>query len=198
MLGTMRFRVAAYLSLGFASLLIVGLSFRLISLNRAYTNLKSKLSGLHEGIVVPSFQATTLAGDTLTIGETPDLEAKHVLFILTTTCPFCQATVPVWAGLADSASRHAGTDVLVVGISLDGPDETRRFIEAFGVRFPVLAFPSEKYQSMYRATTVPQTVILNSAGAVLFAHTGQLRPGPILDSAYRALRREPPRQVAGR
>ncbi len=49
-------------------------------------------------------------------------------------------------------------------------------------------FPDWKTAQLARARAVPQTLVLNHWGEVVFAHTGRLEPGPVLDSVYAALR----------
>src|ERR1044071_1211731 len=87
--------------------------------------------------------------------------------------------------------------VQVLAISLDSVERTRRYVNEHALRFTVVTFPSDKYQRLYRANSVPQTVVLDGTGAVVYAHVGLLRSGPVLDSVYRAaLQISPTRTVA--
>jgi hypothetical protein len=52
--------------------------------------------------------------------------------------------------------------------------------------FPVVTFPSLKLRRLYRAGTVPETVVLDKDGRVLHAHTGLLDQPVVLDSIYQA------------
>ena len=89
--------------------------------------------------------------------------------------------------LTDSARRLAGWTVDVVGISLDSAEATKRYGEAQGLSFPLVTFPSRKLKQLYRARAVPQTLVLDEEGRVLYARTGLLEPTATLDSVYRAL-----------
>ena len=164
--------------------LVVVLSLRLIALNRANAGLRMRAVQPHAGDAVPAFLATTVNGDTLTIGEGTDPAARQVLFVLTTTCPFCRATLPVWAVLADSLARLGKGHIRVVAISLDSLGQSRRYAAEHGIRYPVVTLLSEKLRRLYRARWVPQTIVLNSEGVVLFAHVGRIQAGPTLDSVY--------------
>ena len=171
--------------LALACALVVVLGRRQTSLNRAYAELKAKVSLAYPGYVVPTVRTVTTGGDSVTIGELADTSARQVIFLLTTTCPFCLATLPVWAPLADSA-RALGFGV--VALSLDSLGKTLAYIESHGLKYPVGLLQGWKTIRLLRATAVPQTLVLNYAGEVLYAHVGQLTPGPGLDSVYSALR----------
>ena len=109
----------------------------------------------------------------------------QVLFVLTTTCRFCRATLPIWATLADSLKRLNGDAIRVVALSLDSTEQTRRYVSEHGIGYSVASFPTGKMRRLYRAGSVPQTLVLDAWGVVRYAHVGQLAPGPELDSVYR-------------
>jgi peroxiredoxin len=171
--------------LGLAGLVVV-LGKRQIALNRAYAELRRLSSTPHKGYGVPAFLAHTLTGDTVTVGEVADSSARQVLFVLTTTCPYCRASLPVWALLADSLARVSGRHVRVVALSLDSLRRTNAYAAEHQLRYSVATFPSEKLRRLYRAGDVPQTVVLDAQGEVLYSHLGALVVGPVLDSVYRA------------
>ncbi len=166
--------------------LVVWLSLRQVEVNKAYAELRRLATQPHEGYAVPGFVAQTITGDTLTIGEGGSLEDRTILFVLTTTCPYCLATLPVWTSLADSVERSGV--VRVVALALDSVEAVRRYAAAHHLLFRMATFPSEKLRRLYRAGSVPQTVVLDGAGTVRYAHIGMLKPGPKLDSVYLALK----------
>jgi peroxiredoxin len=120
------------------------------------------------------------------------------VFVLTTTCPYCRQTLTVWSRLADSARHLDGWTVDVVGISLDSAEATARYGAAQKLAFPLVTFPARKLKQLYRARAVPQTLVLDEEGRVLYARTGLLEPAAVVDSVYRALQwiRPAPRQTA--
>jgi peroxiredoxin len=186
-------RTIALLSLGLlaASALVVVLSIRHIELNQAYAALRRRATEPHAGYAVPTFFAKTLTGDTLTIGESTDSTSRQVLFVLTTTCPYCKATLPVWAELADSLERLDSGRIRVVALSLDSVERTRRYVSEHELSYAVTTFPKDKLRRLYRAGSVPQTVVLNARGEVVYATVGQLLAGPVLDSIYWAVSWKP-------
>jgi peroxiredoxin len=172
-----------------AATLVVVLSQRLTRLTHAYEVLQRRASTLTTGTMVPTFQAVTLTGDTLTVGERLD-GGKQVLLLLTTTCPFCRATLPVWAQLADSI-RQVRPEVEVIAVSLDSLDETRRYAEEHGLAMPVVTLPTRKLGRLLRAGRVPQTVVVDHEGRVLYGWTGLLSAQAVLDSILIAVTAAP-------
>jgi len=178
--------VALSTALVLALVLVVVLGRRLDALGEEYHKVRRLASRLHAGSVVPAFRAATLNGDSLTIGEAPRPDSRQVLLVLTTTCPYCKATLPVWARLADSLTRLPNHSIQVIAISLDSVEATRRYVKEHSLAFPVVTFPSAKLKRLYRAGTVPETVVLDKDGRVLHARTGVLDVPAVLDSIYQA------------
>jgi peroxiredoxin len=179
-----------------ASALIVALAIRHQSLTEAYRTLRLRTSLPSAGAVVPTFRARTLAGDSITIGEDPDPLARQVLFVLTTSCPFCRQTLPTWARIADSVSRLSQGHVVVAAISLDSLGLTEDYVRQHQLRYPVVLFPAKKLRRLYRASFVPQTLVLDHEGRILYARTGLLEPQAVVDSVFAALSRPLPTVAA--
>jgi len=176
--------------------LIVLLAQRQRDLSRAYTELRLRTTLLHAGNVVPTFITTTLDGHQVTIGTTKAPEGRQVLFILRTTCPFCRATLPIWERLADSLRRVAVPPIELYAISLDPADSTRAYAKLHRLSYPVLTFPEPKLERLYRVGAVPQTVVLDNTGRVLYAMTGVLDSAAVLDSVFQAATAPHPRGPA--
>ena len=169
------------------SALCIALATEFRDLSRSYDVLRQRSGLPHAGYFMPTFSARTMAGDSVQIGATSGVRHRQLVFVLTTTCPYCRQTLPIWAALADSVRRLSGWTVDVVGISLDSVDVTRTYGETHGVAYPLVTFPSRKLKQLYRARAVPQTLVLDEEGRVLYARTGLLEPAATLDSVYRAL-----------
>lgn len=167
-----------------ASALVLLLSRRLRELSADYQNLRLLSTLPHAGIVVPTFRTVTLTGDSVTVGEDPDSTTRQVLFVFNTTCPYCRGIVPIWHQMADSL-RSLGR-VQVLAISLHSADTTQHYVVEHALRYPVLIFAQPKLARLYRAVAVPQTVVLDWTGTVLYAKTGTLDPAS-LDSVYAAV-----------
>jgi thiol-disulfide isomerase/thioredoxin len=171
-----------------ASGLVLVLSNRNGELSADYQRLRVQTTLPHGGTIVPTFRTTTLQGHPVVVGELTDSAARQVLFVFNTTCPFCLATIPVWRRLADSLGRFKGVQVLA--ISLDPADSASRYVAENAIPYSVVTFPQPKLTRLYRATLVPQTVVLDWRGTVIYAKTGTLDPAA-LDALYAALARKP-------
>lgn len=172
-MATRDWRLAlAVVALVVASGLVVVLAERQVALRHAYDDLRAKARLPYRGLAVPTFRGSTVHGDSITVGELPDSAGRQLLFVFTTTCPFCRATLPVWAALTDSIASSHGAGVEVIGIALDSASAAASYAAEHQLPFPVLTFPDRKTAQLYRARAVPQTVVLNQWGEVLFAHKG--------------------------
>jgi len=169
-----------------AAALVVALGQRQRDLSRAYDRLREWATLPHTGLQVPAFTTSTLDGAPVTIGAAAAPEARQVLFVLRTGCPYCLATLPVWQRIADSVRRVATPQVELYGISLDAADSTKAYVRAHHVSYPVLTFPDRKFVLLYRAVATPETVVLDDGGRVLYARTGLLDSAAVLDSVFRA------------
>lgn len=175
--------------LGIASALVVLLGLRLTDLRAALREAQRKVLLPYRGYVLPTFAATTITGDTATIGAVNDPQGRQVVLILTTTCPHCLATLPIWRQVVDSVGRTEGHRVRVVAISLDSVHLTVDYAAAHQIDYPLVALTDWRLVQLLKARAVPQTLVVDDRGVVLFAHTGRLGPGPVLDSVYDAFRR---------
>lgn len=151
----------------------------------------------HSGMYLPRFETKTLTGDTVAIGVSSD-SGRQVLFVFTTTCPYCVASLPAWRAIADSV-RLGALPARLFGITLDSTAATSLYVQVHELSYPVVMFPHRRFRQFYRATQVPQTIVLDDQGLVLYARTGQMDAGLGLDSVLAALRwRRPPAVGADR
>ncbi len=160
----------------------LGLSERLSKLSKAYQELRRQATLPHRGFLLPTFTAGTVSGDSLVIGPP---KGRQLIFEFNATCPYCRATLPTWKTLADSA-RRLPQGIQVLGISLDSVPRAREHVVAEQLAFPVVTFPTRKMRRLSRAGTLPQTLVLDDDGLVIYAHAGVVTPS-VLDSIYQAL-----------
>ncbi len=139
------------------------------------------------GQFVPAFVAATITGDTVRI-LSGDTASRQLLLVFTTTCPYCEASVPAWNDLARRAALQGAA---VLGISLDSLDQTRRYAQQHGLQYPVIQFPNEAYRRMYRANTVPITMVIDGSGHVIYARMGVVETEAAKDSILAAVRWRP-------
>jgi len=169
----------------------VALGIETRSLRAAYQDLGNRVREPHAGIFVPTFRTATLRGDSLTVGALAR-SGRQVVFVFTTTCPYCRASLPAWRQLAYDADTSRVMHVQVLGISWDSVEQTRRYAAEQGLTFPIVRFPERKLGVLYRARAVPVTLVLDSMGRVLFGHVGVLTDTLARDSVWPAIRFRPP------
>lgn len=143
------------------------------------------------GMYMPAFQAAPVEGGApATIGELP-AEGRQVLLIYTTTCPYCRSSIPAWKHLTAAVDTMTSIRATVWGVSLDSVDVTRQYISRHGLPYSTVRFPDEKVAAMYRAGTVPVTLVLDERGRTIYSRTGELKEKIAIDSVIAAIRWRP-------
>lgn len=142
----------------------------------------------YAGMTVPVVSATSLAGETFQIGD-PTPDRPQVLLVFTTTCGFCRQTLPAWHYLADTL--RASGDAEVIGISLDSILPPTDSLRRMGFTFPVIELADPRLRALYRAKSVPTTVVVGEQGRVLHARMGALTTERAIDSVLQAVRTAP-------
>ncbi|MDP9348514.1 MAG: TlpA family protein disulfide reductase [Gemmatimonadota bacterium] len=160
---------------------MVVLALRVRDQNERYARLYDRATRPYAGMWVPTFRAATLAGDSVTIGETPE-GRRQVLFFFTTICPYCKSSLPAWKELAATLDTLTTPKVEVYGVSLDSVDVTREYAVEHELPYPVLFFPEEKLSRIYRAGTVPLTAVLDEQGRMVHARLGEISERASIDS----------------
>ena len=160
-----------------ASGLVVVLATQNRALHHELNDLRLRQHTLQTGLFVPAFRTATLAGDSVTVGQAA-AGGYQVLFMFTTTCPHCLATLPAWRRIAEAVGAGPLAGVQVLGISLDGASATGGYVAEHRLTFPVLTFPDNKTARLYRADEVSVTVVLDPDGRVILG-----RPGGLTDAA---------------
>jgi peroxiredoxin len=170
-------------ALAVAALLIVVLALRVRALNRENEELFLRATRPYAGMYVPAFSSPTTDGGTVSVAAPG--RARQVLFVFNRTCPYCRASIPAWTRLG-VALEAAGGRGAAVGVSLDPPDSARAYAARHGLRYPVAVFPDRRTIALYRTRTVPVTMVVDSAGRVLYSRVGELTEGAATDSVRAA------------
>lgn len=178
------------LALTAAAALVVVLSLKVRDLNDRYAKLFERATRPYAGMFVPTFRTSTLDGAPVTVGEAPP-SGRQVLFVYTTTCPYCKTTLPAWREIAAALDTVRSIPVAVYGISLDSAEVTRRYAAENRLPFPTVRFPEDKLTAIYRAGTVPLTVVLDERGRMIHSRLGELKGRPAIDSVLAMVRWKP-------
>ncbi|MBM4162479.1 MAG: TlpA family protein disulfide reductase [Ignavibacteria bacterium] len=128
----------------------------------------------------PSIAEQLQVGDTLVLhrlelvqdGSKLDTTSRRqMIFIFTTTCPFCKEIVPTWNEL----SVMAQSSLSVFAVSLDSKDLTSEYIKQNRVSYPVLvANDAKTFKKINKTHVVPQTILVERNGKVQKVWTGKL------------------------
>ncbi|WP_420126021.1 peroxiredoxin family protein [Longimicrobium sp.] len=188
------FRSLPYLALAAAAVLVVVLGQQKRSLIEEVQKTRSQLVEARtqpmRGMWMPAFQAPTIEGQPATIGEVPG-EGRQVLLMYTTTCPYCLSSIPAWKQIKAVTDTMTSIRAAVYGVSLDSVDVTRQYIAKHALPYPTVRFPDEKVAGMYRAGTVPVTLVLDEQGRTIYSRTGELKNPAAIDSVMQAIRWRP-------
>jgi peroxiredoxin len=188
-------RILPYAALALAAVLVVVLAQQkrglITQVERAQLQLRQARSEPIRGQYFPAFTATALDGGQATIGELP-APGKQVLLMYTTTCPYCLSSIPAWKRITAAVDTMWSVRATVYGVSLDSVDVTRQYVAKHRLPYRTIRFPNEKMARIYRAGTVPLTVVLDEQGRTIYTRTGELKSPAAIDSVMQAIRWVPP------
>jgi peroxiredoxin len=188
------FRTLPYLALAAAAVLVVVLGQQkrqlIEQVEQTQYQLRQARTEPMRGMWMPAFQAPTLEGQPATIGELPG-QGRQVLLMYTTTCPYCLTSIPAWKQIKAAADTMTSMRAAVYGVSLDSVDATRQYIARHRLPYQTVRFPDEKVAGMYRAGTVPITLVLDERGRAIYSRTGELKDRAAIDSVMQAIRWRP-------
>ena len=129
---------------------------------------------LDVGRQAPDFTLRTVDGTTFSLKEAL-AEGPVVLAFFKISCPICQYAFPYLDRLHRALK---GSSVTVIGVSQDGPNETRSFMREFGVTFKVAIDDESNHfavSNAYGLTNVPTVVEIAPDGTIESAIVGWSR-----------------------
>ncbi|HLM66638.1 MAG TPA: redoxin domain-containing protein [Longimicrobium sp.] len=187
-------RSLPYLALAAAAVLVVVLGQQkralITQVEETQMQLRKARTEPLRGMYMPAFQAQTVEGGSATIGELP-AEGRQVLLMYTTTCRFCLSSIPAWKQITAAVDTMTTMRATVYGVSLDSADVTKQYVVKHGLPYQTVRFPNERVAGMYRAGTVPVTLVLDEQGRTVYSRTGELREKAAIDSVIAAIRWRP-------
>ncbi len=111
----------------------------------------------------PDFEFPVLGGGRVSLSG----QKKKVVLInvWATWCVPCLDEMPDLQRLYERMKRNgAPFEILAVSIDALGADAVERFVDRFGLTFPVLLDPRGSIKKLYRTTGVPETFIVDGQG----------------------------------
>lgn len=169
---------------GFLHVAIVALAIQVVVFASQNKELKKKMEGPQ--------QVHLKDGEYFSIGNLipvkdavlPDTTQRdQLIFVMTTTCPFCKESLPFWKDLANDRSLNLS----VFAISLDEKERTSAYAVEQSIPFPVF-IPSnvEEFIKQVKSSSVPKTIVRAKDGRVRKIITGRLRKESIREIAFAA------------
>ena len=128
-----------------------------------------------EGDTIPDTPVVGPAGETATLSDL--VSGGGVVAFLTTTCPFCQEMLPVWAELS---REYSARGVSFAAVMLDTAGATKQYVAEHSVEFPLWAL-LEPATAEVKVAIVPYTLLVGPGGVVRNTWPG------LLDTAETAM-----------
>ncbi len=120
----------------------------------------------------PDFELDVIDGSSFRLGEHLGKEVV-LLDFWATYCDPCLAAMP---HLNDLYQRHKRQGLLVVGVSIDGPEsiaQVRATVSRLGVEFPILLDDESSVVALYNPkVSAPFSVLIGKDGAVIAKREG--------------------------
>ncbi|MCH8339729.1 MAG: TlpA family protein disulfide reductase [Chloroflexi bacterium] len=132
-----------------------------------------------EGFLAPDFTLETLQGETVTLS---DLRGKAVVVNLWASwCPPCRAEMPALQA-AYEADRDRGLEILAVDMTYqDTEQDALRFIQEFGLTFPIALDRDGTVARQYLLRALPSTFFVGPDGVITKVVIG----GPMSEATIR-------------
>jgi cytochrome c biogenesis protein CcmG/thiol:disulfide interchange protein DsbE len=128
-----------------------------------------------KGFLAPDFTLTALDGATVRLS---DLRGKPVLInFWASWCGPCRAEMPHLQAVFEA---HADDGLVVLGVNqLESPPAVARFVEEFGLTFPIPLDNEGNVSATYQARALPTSFFVDADGVIRDAFTGPMTGGLI-------------------
>jgi peroxiredoxin len=151
---------------------LITLAIQVVILSRQNRQMNQRKSlsvkeQLKEGDTLDLHQAHAIRG-----GDHMDTtSSRQLVFVLSTSCPFCRESVPAWKELASKAK----SPLAVFGISVDSCDSTSEYMKRNNITFPVyICLDAAAFKKANKINGVPQTILRERGGKVDKVWVGRL------------------------
>lgn len=115
------------------------------------------LRPLSEGDAAPAYAAVTMAGDSFSVAG---VDGPVLVNVWATWCVPCREEMPALQLLHEELGPQGLT---VVAVSIDGAGgaaDIRRFLDDYGITFPIVHDAAERVTRVFRTTGVPETFLI--------------------------------------
>jgi len=98
-------------------------------------------------------------------------------------CPPCRKEIPDFVALADQYGKNGFT---MIGVSLEAPGPTQRFIQEVGISYPVLIDDGTVSNAYGPIQAIPTTVVIDRGGTIVRRYVGY-RPKQVFEADIQSL-----------
>ena len=123
-------------------------------------------SGLEEGNTPPDFELSTLSGDIIKL---TDYKGKKVILnFWASWCGPCKAEMPHMQNYYAKNKDSANVEIIAVNMTTEerGLASIEKFVNAYGLTFPVPLDNDGEVMGMYRIMTIPTTYMISTDGTI--------------------------------
>lgn len=161
---------------------IVSLAMKHRATKREFQEHRRSDLRVQAGTFLPPFSASSTSGTTFDVASGSPDRPRQLLIMLTAECPYCARTLPAWKSLYSEFARSGSLGNSFLALTTDSMRVARSYAESSSLPFPLVPFASRKYAQLFRASLVPQTLVVDGSGRVVFARSGELSTQASIDS----------------
>lgn len=136
-------------------------------------NAPEAVIGLKKGNLPPNFELTTLTGDVVKLS---DYKGKKVILnFWATWCPPCKKEMPHFVKYYKKNKDSANVEIIAVNMTnQDRPEMVSKFVDAYGLTFPILLDNNGEVMDAFQILTLPTTYLINTDGTIAHQILGPL------------------------
>lgn len=130
---------------------------------------------LHAGDRLLPIAVSSLYGEPYTFATA---QRPTVINVFATWCTPCREETPGFAGAAKTL-HDRGIDIVAID-QQESADAVTRFVKEFALPYPVYIDTSGITHDLLGARVIPTTILVNSAGVIVWEHAGPLTAAQLL------------------
>lgn len=124
-------------------------------------------SGLEKGKEPPNFELPTLSGENVKLS---DYKGKIVILnFWASWCGPCKVEMPHMQNYYKNNKDAANVEIIAVNMTSEergGQKSIQKFVEEYGLTFPILLDSDGKVMDLYNIITIPTTYVISTDGVI--------------------------------